>query len=131
MSLAESAATAVRAVASSTVTNQPGSVHEPWRDQMRGQRDLYTQLVISCVLGLGAFLSFCVCSFGRGRGRKVLIECRYYGLDGPSCMRREDDSAILRPSCRSCRIAFLVGYRCSIELRMSRSWSLRVWMLMW
>jgi Sec7-like guanine-nucleotide exchange factor len=60
MSLAESATTAVRIAASSTATNQPGGVHEPWQDQLKNQWDLYTQLVISSVLGLGAFLSFCM-----------------------------------------------------------------------
>ena len=61
MSLAESAATAVHVIASSTATNQPGGVQGPWQDQLKNQWDLYTQLVISSVLGLGAFLSFCVC----------------------------------------------------------------------
>lgn len=60
MSLAESAATAVHVIASSTATNRPGGVHEPWQRQTKSQRDLYTQLVISSVLGLGAFLAFCV-----------------------------------------------------------------------
>lgn len=31
-----------------------------WGGQTHGQRDLYTQLVISSTIGLGAFLSFCV-----------------------------------------------------------------------
>ena len=35
-----------------------------WQDQADGQRDLYTQIVISMALGLGAFLTFCV-SFGK------------------------------------------------------------------
>ena len=43
-------------------------IHEPWRDQTRGQRDLVTQLVISSVLGLGAFFSFCVCLCSRSLG---------------------------------------------------------------
>lgn len=33
-----------------------------FQDQARGQRDLYTQIVISSALGLSAFLTFCVCS---------------------------------------------------------------------
>ncbi|KAE8419432.1 glycogen debranching enzyme [Aspergillus pseudocaelatus] len=38
-----------------------GGGHEPtWGDQAKGQRDLYTQLIISLTLGLSAFLSFCV-----------------------------------------------------------------------
>lgn len=42
-------------------SDKPGLVPEPWQNQTRGQRDLVTQLVISCVLGLGAFFAFCVC----------------------------------------------------------------------
>lgn len=37
--------------------DKPGKVS----DLTRGQRDLYTQFVISSALGLGAFFSFCVC----------------------------------------------------------------------
>lgn len=60
MSLA-SAATATLAVASAVATNNPGRSDPRWDDQTRGQRDLYTQFVISVALGLSAFLSFCVC----------------------------------------------------------------------
>lgn len=75
MSLAESAATAVHVIATSTATNLPGGVHEPWPDQMKNQRDLYTQLVISSVLGLGAFLVFCVCWFFlKGEDEKMLMD---------------------------------------------------------
>lgn len=41
--------------------DNPGNNHDPWPGQTRGQRDLVTQLVISLVLGLSAFFSFCVC----------------------------------------------------------------------
>ncbi|OOF95878.1 hypothetical protein ASPCADRAFT_207209 [Aspergillus carbonarius ITEM 5010] len=58
MSLTESAAAAMLTVAA--VVDSPIDVHEPrWDDQTRG-RDLYTQLVISLMVGLGAFFSFCV-----------------------------------------------------------------------
>lgn len=62
MPLTASVATASLAVASAVGTDGPGG-HEPkWGDQTRGQRDLYTQFIISSALGLGAFLSFCVCA---------------------------------------------------------------------
>lgn len=57
MSLTASAATAVWTV----LADDPGDGSERrWEDQTKEQRDLYTQFVISCALGLGAFLSFCV-----------------------------------------------------------------------
>lgn len=34
-----------------------------WGDQATAYRDLYTQFVISFALGLGAFVSFCVCLY--------------------------------------------------------------------
>ena len=55
MSLTQSAAAAALTVASGG-KDKHRKPHEPSHD-----RDLYTQLVISIVLGLGAFLSFCVC----------------------------------------------------------------------
>lgn len=62
MSATAIAATAVLDVAPAMAThNRTG---EPrWEDQARGQRDLYTQFVISVTLGLSAFLAFCVCCF--------------------------------------------------------------------
>ncbi|XRM39739.1 hypothetical protein ABZX51_003081 [Aspergillus tubingensis] len=58
MSLTESAAAAMLTAA--VVVDSPIDVHEPrWDDQTRG-RDLYTQLVISLLVGLSAFFSFCV-----------------------------------------------------------------------
>lgn len=47
-------------VATLASTADPGSGHDPWQRQTRGLRDLYTQLVVSAVLGLSAFLAFCV-----------------------------------------------------------------------
>jgi hypothetical protein len=59
MSLTEAAAAAM--LTAVVEGDRPGGGHEPtWGDQARGQRDLYTQLVISLALGLSAFLSFCV-----------------------------------------------------------------------
>ncbi|KAI3085617.1 hypothetical protein CBS147343_2513 [Aspergillus niger] len=58
MSLTESAAAAMLTAA--VVVDSPIDVHEPrWDDQTRG-RDLYTQLVISLLVGLSAFFSFCI-----------------------------------------------------------------------
>ena len=61
MSFAASAVAASTAVASAVATNDPDRRPPLWDDQTRNQRDLYTQLIISSALGLGAFLSFCVC----------------------------------------------------------------------
>ena len=59
MSLTEAAAAAI--ITTAVKSDKPGGVHEPtWGDQAKGQRDLYTQLIISFTLGLSAFLSFCV-----------------------------------------------------------------------
>ncbi|KAF5866169.1 hypothetical protein ETB97_000703 [Aspergillus alliaceus] len=59
MSLTVAAAAAM--LTASVESDNPGGGHEPtWGDPTRGQRDLYTQLVISLALGLVAFLSFCV-----------------------------------------------------------------------
>jgi hypothetical protein len=38
---------------------RPG-VGDKYQDQTKGQRDLYTQIVISSTLGLSAFFAFCV-----------------------------------------------------------------------
>lgn len=38
-----------------------GGGERRWEDQLKEQRDLYTQFVISSALGLSAFLAFCVC----------------------------------------------------------------------
>lgn len=46
-----------------------GSDPPTYQDRAKGQRDLYTQIVISCILGLSAFLTFCVsvpCTFEAG-----------------------------------------------------------------
>ncbi|KAE8356641.1 glycogen debranching enzyme [Aspergillus coremiiformis] len=57
----ETKAAAAAMLTAAVEGDKPGGGHEPtWGDQTRGQRDLYTQLVISCALGLCAFLSFCV-----------------------------------------------------------------------
>lgn len=67
------AATAVLSVATAVAANNgtgDGGHERRWEDQTRGQRDLYTQFVISCALGLGAFLTFCVRPSGPTRSRK-------------------------------------------------------------
>jgi hypothetical protein len=57
MSLTASAATAVL----TALADKPDDGGERrWEDQLKEQRDLYTQFVISSALGLGAFLTFCV-----------------------------------------------------------------------
>lgn len=57
MSLTASAATAVL----TALADKPdGGGERRWEDQLKEQRDLYTQFVISSALGLGAFLTFCV-----------------------------------------------------------------------
>ncbi|KAJ5541614.1 hypothetical protein N7494_006690 [Penicillium frequentans] len=57
MSLTASAAATVWTV----LADDPDNGGEPrWEDQTKHHRDLYTQLVISFALGLGAFMSFCV-----------------------------------------------------------------------
>ena len=38
----------------------PGLDPPQYQDRTKGQRDLYTQIVISSLLGLSAFLTFCV-----------------------------------------------------------------------
>lgn len=57
MSLTASAASAVLTL----LADKPddGSKRR-WEDQLKEQRDLYTQFVISSALGLSAFLTFCV-----------------------------------------------------------------------
>lgn len=61
MSLTSSAAAEIL-TAAAVVIEKPDDPHEPrWGDQTRGQRDLYTQLVLSLALGLTAFFAFCVC----------------------------------------------------------------------
>jgi hypothetical protein len=40
---------------------KPNDRERRWEDQLKEQRDLYTQFVISSALGLSAFLTFCVC----------------------------------------------------------------------
>lgn len=59
MSLTASAATAALTVLADKPDDDGGETR--WADQTRYQRDLYTQFVISFVLGLAAFLTFCVC----------------------------------------------------------------------
>lgn len=61
MSATATAATAVLTVAAAAATNNgTGEGGRRWEDQTRGQRDLYTQFIISSALGLGAFLTFCM-----------------------------------------------------------------------
>jgi hypothetical protein len=57
MSLTASTATAVLTALADT---PDGGGERRWEDQLKEQRDLYTQFVISSALGLGAFLTFCV-----------------------------------------------------------------------
>ncbi|OQD83895.1 hypothetical protein PENANT_c015G09501 [Penicillium antarcticum] len=57
MSLTASATTAVL----TALAGKPDHGGERrWEDQLKEQRDLYTQFVISSTLGLGAFLTFCI-----------------------------------------------------------------------
>lgn len=58
MSLSASAASAVLTV---LADKTDGGSERRWEDQLKEQRDLYTQFVISSALGLSAFLTFCVC----------------------------------------------------------------------
>lgn len=68
MSATATAATAVLTVAAAAATNNgTGEGGRRWEDQTRGQRDLYTQFIISSALGLGAFLTFCVRPTGDSR----------------------------------------------------------------
>ncbi|OJJ43230.1 hypothetical protein ASPZODRAFT_19633 [Penicilliopsis zonata CBS 506.65] len=61
MSLPVSVATALLSEATIVMfDNSSDPIHEPWTDQTKSQRDLYTQLVISSTIGMGAFLSFCL-----------------------------------------------------------------------
>ncbi|KAL1963500.1 hypothetical protein VTN77DRAFT_8081 [Rasamsonia byssochlamydoides] len=60
MSATAIAATAVLDVAAAAATNNRTTGEHRWEDQARGQRDLYTQFVISTTLGLSAFLAFCI-----------------------------------------------------------------------
>lgn len=60
MSLTASAASAVFTL----LADKPDDERKRrWEDQLKEQRDLYTQFVISSALGLSAFLTFCVCVF--------------------------------------------------------------------
>ncbi|KAF9884651.1 hypothetical protein FE257_001404 [Aspergillus nanangensis] len=61
MSVTDSAVAAMLTAATFMADEpKPGEPGRTWDDQTRGQRDLYTQLVVSVALGLCAFLSFCV-----------------------------------------------------------------------
>lgn len=62
MTVATTAASAAVSVATALLTNddEDGGHERKWTDQARDQRDLYTQLVISCALGLCALFSFCL-----------------------------------------------------------------------
>lgn len=54
-------ATAIDAAFRPLATDEKGGKHDPnYQDQARGQRDLYTQIIVSSALGLSAFLTFCV-----------------------------------------------------------------------
>jgi calcium permeable stress-gated cation channel len=56
------AATAAKAILTNTDSDGNNRTRDPrWTDQTRDQRDLITQLIISVLLGLSAFLAFCVC----------------------------------------------------------------------
>ncbi|KAJ5473839.1 hypothetical protein N7475_003405 [Penicillium sp. IBT 31633x] len=57
MSLSATAASAVLTV---LADKTDGGSERRWEDQLKEQRDLYTQFVISSALGLSAFLTFCV-----------------------------------------------------------------------
>jgi hypothetical protein len=57
MSFTASAATAVL----TAFADKPDGGERRWEDQLKEQRDLYTQFVISSALGLSAFMTFCVC----------------------------------------------------------------------
>ncbi|KAE8383736.1 hypothetical protein BDV26DRAFT_250688 [Aspergillus bertholletiae] len=60
MSSTLSAAAAILTVAAAGDDNDNPDGHRGYQDPTRGQRDLYTQLVISLALGLSAFFSFCI-----------------------------------------------------------------------
>ncbi|KAJ5963930.1 uncharacterized protein N7479_003806 [Penicillium vulpinum] len=59
MSLTASATSAVLTMLADSPDGDGGSKRR-WEDQLREQRDLYTQFVISSALGLSAFLTFCI-----------------------------------------------------------------------
>ncbi|KAJ5824963.1 hypothetical protein N7447_007303 [Penicillium robsamsonii] len=53
-------ASATSAVLTLLADSPDGGSRRRWEDQLREQRDLYTQFVISSALGLSAFLTFCI-----------------------------------------------------------------------
>ena len=61
MSLTVSAADVLLTVSKDGPNNGHGE--RKWGDQTHETRDLYTQFVISFALGLGAFITFCVCDW--------------------------------------------------------------------
>lgn len=132
MSLTTSAATAVWTV----LVDDPGDGRERrWEDQTKEQRDLYTQFVISCALGLGAFLSFCVCLWSLDLGccliANPVVMDRSCDQNGRSFTPHEGDKDAQPRGFRSCQTASLGGFRCCIESLMRRYCSRPVWMHMW
>lgn len=128
MSLTASAAAAVWTV----LADDPDDGGERrWEDQTKGQRDLYTQFVISCALGLGAFLSFCVgLDFVRWiRPRKIAnaTTYRYCDPNGPSYTLREDGSDARLRDYRSFQAASLDGFLSCIESPTMKSCSRPAW----
>lgn len=132
MSLTASAATAVWTV----LADDPDDGRERrWEDQTKEQRDLYTQFVISCALGLGAFLSFCVCLWFHdsscGLITNPIVMNRSCDQNGQSFTLHEDDNDAQPRGSRSCQIASSGGFRYCTESLMRRYCSRPAWMHTW
>lgn len=109
---------------------------KPWERQTKVH--LYTQLVMSSILGLSAFLTFCVCVTSAPGRRpatttwKLTNHCgRLYDQNGVNYMRRGGGSAMRRQGCPSCQKVFLDGYLLFGESRRRKSWNRRAWMPTW
>lgn len=131
MSFTASAATALFTVlANDPEDDDPG---RRWGDQTKESRDLYTQFVISFVLGLGAFVSFCV-------GVGIILDYRWSlsnrnfsrccDRNGQIYMLLGGDNVAPR-RCQSFPTASLDGYRCSIGSRKRKSCTPRAWTHTW
>jgi hypothetical protein len=101
-------------------------------DPRSNPKDLFTQLGISVLLGLSAFLTFCASLQSEHRRIKALIRHHStFELDGKDYTQHVNDIQMQLLRSRIFQIPSLVGYRLYTESRRKRSWLLLDSMPLW
>ena len=77
----------------------------------KSEKDTVVQIVLSVVIGLGAFFAFCVRHMTSNQNQRLMLERRFFEHDGQACMRRAKNISMKLLLCLSYLTLSLAGYR--------------------